>query len=87
MPLTCDTFGGHRDPIVFRAGQPMMVALDVDGTLHVARDTDPRAHESISAAHGVAMGHSPPSVRAIADEICPAGAEDGLATTLSRWFR
>ena len=39
------------------------------------------------AAHGVAMGHSPPSVRAVADEVCPSGAQDGLATALSRWFR
>jgi hydroxymethylpyrimidine pyrophosphatase-like HAD family hydrolase len=38
------------------------------------------------AAHGVAMGHSPPAVLAVADEICPSGAEDGLAIALSRWF-
>ena len=34
----------------FESGRPEMVVLDVDGTLHVAPDTDPRAHESISAA-------------------------------------
>lgn len=39
------------------------------------------------AAHGVAMGHSPGSVLAAADQICPAGADDGLATALSQWFR
>ena len=38
------------------------------------------------AAHGVAMGHSPPSVLAAADQICPAGADDGLACALSQWF-
>ncbi|WP_109526477.1 MULTISPECIES: HAD family hydrolase [Nocardia] len=35
---------------IFAAGRPMMVALDIDGTLHAARDTDPRAHETISVA-------------------------------------
>jgi hydroxymethylpyrimidine pyrophosphatase-like HAD family hydrolase len=39
------------------------------------------------AAHGVAMGHAPASVLAAADQICPPGAEDGLATALSTWFR
>lgn len=39
------------------------------------------------AAHGVAMGHSPAPVLAVADEICPSAAEDGLATVLSQWFR
>lgn len=38
------------------------------------------------AAHGVAMGHSPAPVLAAADQICPAGAEDGLAVALSQWF-
>ena len=39
------------------------------------------------AAHGVAMGNSPASVQAIADEVCPSAADDGVATLLSRWFR
>ena len=39
------------------------------------------------AAHGVAMGGSPTPVLAVADEICPPAAEDGLATALSQWFR
>ncbi|MGW6655689.1 HAD family hydrolase [Rhodococcus sp. NPDC055024] len=39
------------------------------------------------AAHGVAMGHAPASVLAAADQICPPGTEDGLATALSGWFR
>lgn len=39
------------------------------------------------AAHGVAMGNSPASVQAIADEVCPSAAEDGLVAALSRWFR
>jgi len=39
------------------------------------------------AAHGVAMGHSPPPVLAAADQVCPSGVEDGLATVLSQWFR
>jgi Cof subfamily protein (haloacid dehalogenase superfamily) len=39
------------------------------------------------AAHGVAMGHSPAPVLAAADQICPSGVDDGLATALSRWFR
>jgi HAD superfamily hydrolase (TIGR01484 family) len=39
------------------------------------------------AAHGVAMGNSPASVQAIADEVCPSAAADGVVTALSRWFR
>jgi HAD superfamily hydrolase (TIGR01484 family) len=39
------------------------------------------------AAHGVAMGHSPAPVLAVADQICPPGADDGLATALRQWFR
>ncbi|WP_285181541.1 HAD-IIB family hydrolase [Rhodococcus sp. MEB032] len=39
------------------------------------------------AAHGVAMGHAPASVLAAADQICPPGTEDGLATALSTWLR
>jgi HAD superfamily hydrolase (TIGR01484 family) len=39
------------------------------------------------AAHGVAMGHSPAPVLAAADQVCPSGADDGLATALSQWFR
>jgi len=39
------------------------------------------------AAHGVAMGHSPALVLAAADQICPPGADDGLATALSQWFQ
>ncbi|BBZ78473.1 haloacid dehalogenase [Mycolicibacterium anyangense] len=39
------------------------------------------------AAHGVAMGNSPASVQAVADEVCPSAADDGLATLLARWFR
>ncbi|MGQ4600096.1 HAD-IIB family hydrolase [Nocardia sp. R6R-6] len=38
------------------------------------------------AAHGVAMGHAPDVVRAVADEVCPPVGEDGLATLLTRWF-
>ncbi|WUI35371.1 HAD hydrolase family protein [Nocardia sp. NBC_00416] len=38
------------------------------------------------AAHGVAMGHAPEVVRAVADEVCPPVAEDGPATLLARWF-
>lgn len=38
------------------------------------------------AAHGVAMGNSPVSVLAVADEVCLSAADDGLATVLSRWF-
>ena len=34
----------------FAAGRPEMVVLDIDGTLHVAPDTESRAHETISAA-------------------------------------
>jgi hydroxymethylpyrimidine pyrophosphatase-like HAD family hydrolase len=37
------------------------------------------------AAHGVAMGHSPAEVLAVADQICPPGVDDGLATALSQW--
>ena len=39
------------------------------------------------AAHGVAMGHSPALVLAAADQICPTGADDGLAIALSQWFQ
>lgn len=38
------------------------------------------------AAHGVAMGHAPETVRAAADEVCRSVAEDGLAELLTRWF-
>jgi HAD superfamily hydrolase (TIGR01484 family) len=38
------------------------------------------------AAHGVAMRHSPPPVLAAADQVCPSGADDGLASALSQWF-
>jgi HAD superfamily hydrolase (TIGR01484 family) len=37
------------------------------------------------AAHGVAMGHSPAEVLAVADQVCPPGVDDGLATALSQW--
>ena len=37
------------------------------------------------AAHGLAMGHSPVEVLAVADQICPPGIDDGLATALSQW--
>jgi hydroxymethylpyrimidine pyrophosphatase-like HAD family hydrolase len=37
------------------------------------------------AALGVAMGHSPAEVLAVADQMCPAGVDDGLATALSQW--
>ncbi|WP_134771740.1 HAD hydrolase family protein [Rhodococcus erythropolis] len=36
--------------MVFESGHPMMIALDIDGTLHVAEDTNPLAHETISIA-------------------------------------
>ena len=36
--------------VTFAAVHPEMVVLDIDGTLHVARDTDMRAHETMSAA-------------------------------------
>ncbi|MGW1678761.1 HAD family hydrolase [Saccharopolyspora sp. NPDC002376] len=39
------------------------------------------------AAHGVAMGQGPESVRAAADEVAGPVAEDGLPTVLDRWFR
>lgn len=39
------------------------------------------------AAHGVAMAHSPAPLLAVADEICPSVADDGLAAALSRWFQ
>jgi hydroxymethylpyrimidine pyrophosphatase-like HAD family hydrolase len=39
------------------------------------------------AGHGVAMGHAPASVMAVADQVCPSGADDGLATALSQWFQ
>jgi HAD superfamily hydrolase (TIGR01484 family) len=39
------------------------------------------------AAHGVAMGHSPEAVLAVADQVCPAGVDDGLAIALAQWFR
>lgn len=39
------------------------------------------------AAHGVAMDNSPAWVQAVADEVCPSAADDGVATLLARWFR
>jgi hypothetical protein len=36
--------------MTFAAGRPEMVVLDIDGTLHVAPDADPRAHATISSA-------------------------------------
>jgi hypothetical protein len=38
------------------------------------------------AAHGVAMGQAPASVRAVADEVTAPVGEDGLAKALRRWF-
>lgn len=38
------------------------------------------------AAHGIAMGNAPASVRAVADTICPSAAEDGVAIALAPWF-
>jgi hydroxymethylpyrimidine pyrophosphatase-like HAD family hydrolase len=38
------------------------------------------------AAHGVAMGQAPESVRAVADEVTAPVARDGLALALRRWF-
>lgn len=38
------------DHKAFEAGHPLMVALDIDGTLHTANDDDPRAHKTISVA-------------------------------------
>ena len=45
--LVCDAGDDVR---AFAAGRPEMVALDIDGTLHVAPDADPRAHTTISSA-------------------------------------
>ncbi|WP_169914718.1 HAD hydrolase family protein [Rhodococcoides yunnanense] len=36
--------------MVFEAGRPTLVALDVDGTLHASEDSNPLAHETISVA-------------------------------------
>lgn len=36
--------------MTFAGGRPEMVVLDIDGTLHAASDTEPRAHETISVA-------------------------------------
>jgi HAD superfamily hydrolase (TIGR01484 family) len=41
--------------VIFAAGRPGMVALDIDGTLHVAPHTDPRAHETMSSATRAAV--------------------------------
>jgi hydroxymethylpyrimidine pyrophosphatase-like HAD family hydrolase len=38
------------------------------------------------AAHGVAMGQAPDSVKAAAHEVTGTVDEDGLATVLERWF-
>ena len=38
------------------------------------------------AAHGVAMGQAPHTVKAVADEITGTLDEDGAATILERWF-
>lgn len=38
------------------------------------------------AAHGVAMGQAPAELMAVADEICPPGIDDGLASALLQWF-
>lgn len=37
------------------------------------------------AGHGVAMGHAPDDVRAIADEVCAPVTDDGLADVLNRY--
>jgi hydroxymethylpyrimidine pyrophosphatase-like HAD family hydrolase len=39
------------------------------------------------AAHGVAMGQAPETVRAVADEVIGPVEEHGLAAALDRWFR
>lgn len=40
---------------MFAAGRPQLVAVDIDGTLHATSDSDPRAHETISAASRAAV--------------------------------
>ncbi|MCV7210735.1 HAD family hydrolase [Mycolicibacterium canariasense] len=41
--------------VIFASGRPQMVALDIDGTLHSASDTNPDAHETISSATRAAV--------------------------------
>lgn len=43
------------DRVVFASGRPEMVALDIDGTLHIAAANDPRAHATISSATRAAV--------------------------------
>lgn len=38
------------------------------------------------AGHGVAMGHAPPDVREVADEVCAPVTDDGLADVLTRYL-
>jgi len=37
------------------------------------------------AGHGVAMGHAPDDLQAVADEVCASIGDDGLADVLRRY--
>lgn len=67
--------------------EKLRVQLGVPASGTLAVGDGPNDLEMLAwAAHGVAMGHAPEVVRAVADEVCPPVGEDGLATLLTRWF-
>jgi haloacid dehalogenase-like hydrolase len=64
----------------------LRVALGVPATDTLAVGDGVNDVEMLTwAAHGVAMGHSPAQLRAVADQTCPPNIDDGLATALSQW--
>lgn len=46
---------GWGAAVIFASGRPQMVALDIDGTLHIASHTNPQAHETITSATRAAV--------------------------------
>lgn len=49
-------------------------------------DGDNDVQMLVGAAHGIAMGQAPETVKAVADEVTGPVSQDGLATALDRWF-
>jgi HAD superfamily hydrolase (TIGR01484 family) len=62
------------------------LGIPADGTF-AAGDGDNDLQMLRWAAHGVAMGQAPASVKDTADEVTTTVKEDGLVMALQRWFR
>ncbi|MFT3660515.1 MAG: HAD family hydrolase [Gordonia sp. (in: high G+C Gram-positive bacteria)] len=60
---------------------------DVDARATIAFGDMPNDIEMLRwAGLGVAMGHGDPAATAVADQVAPSNAEDGLAQVLEHWF-